>query len=132
MEAQARVVRLLGAIVVLLVILLVGAGAGLIVSLRAAKAVEARQQAAVARMAETSASARQALARFEQQLQAISGDPGGPLGRLDRQIQLMRIMVDEQMVMISEMAGLHEAGARAMGGPSSAQPEARAAPARKR
>ena len=133
MEDRARVVRLLGAIVVLLALLVVGAGAGLIVSIRAARAVEVRQQAAVAQMLESSTSARQALARFEQERLAISGDPGGPLGRLDRQIQLMGIMVNEQMVLISEMAGLHEAAARAIGGPAPAgRPEARAAPPRKR
>jgi hypothetical protein len=122
------VVRLLSAIVVLLLVLLAGMGATAVVSLRAAAAADARRDEALAQLTATSAAARQALARFEEQKLAISGDPGGPLGRMDRQIQLMSIMVDEQMVLVSEVAALHEAAARALGaGSRSPHAQSRAA-----
>jgi hypothetical protein len=124
------VVRLLTAIVVLLVVLLVGMAATAFFSLRTAAEMDTRRKEALAQLTATSAAAQKALLRFEQQKSALSGDPGGPLGRLDRQIQLMSIMVDEQMVLVSELASIHEAAARALGAPrSSARAEARA-PAR--
>ncbi|MFL5413292.1 MAG: hypothetical protein ACJ79D_18135 [Myxococcales bacterium] len=132
MDPRIKVVRLLSAIVVLLVVLVLGMGVTAAVSLRAAAAADARRREALAQLTATSTAARQALARFEQQKQAISGDPGGPLGRMDRQIQLMSIMVDEQMVLVSEVAALHEAAAHALGAESpSGRAQARA-PARNR
>src|SRR5438309_6542939 len=127
---RSRVVTLLTAIVVLLVFLVAGLGATALYALRAAAVLHARQEAVASGMAAAAATARQALARFEERKKAISGDPGGPLGRLDRQIQLMSIMVDEQMVLVSQLAGIHEAAARALGPElSTSHPQARA-PAR--
>jgi uncharacterized protein HemX len=123
----SRVVRLLSAVVVLLVLLVAGLGAGLFVTVKAANEADARRHAALSQVMETSSAARQALAHFEEERAQNSGDPGGPLGRLDRQIKLMSIMVEQQMVLISEMAGMHEAAAKAMGG-SSARAEARSQP----
>jgi|GraSoiStandDraft_4_1057263.scaffolds.fasta_scaffold159142_3 hypothetical protein len=126
---ETRVVRLLTAIVVLLVILLVGGGIAVGVGLHTA---QTRQQAAVAHLVETSSAARQALARFEAKRREYSGDPGGPLGRLDRQIQYMSEMVEEQMVLISELAGMEEGIARALGASPPQQRNEARAPVRRR
>jgi hypothetical protein len=51
---------------------------------------------------------------------------------MDRQIQLMSIMLDEQMVLVSEVAALHGAGAHALGAESSSPRAQARAPARNR
>jgi hypothetical protein len=55
----------------------------LFISYRAAQELRSRRTAAIGRMPDTSASARQALTRLSQGRVANSGDPGGPLGRLE-------------------------------------------------
>src|SRR5438034_8980786 len=103
-----RGARWIIALLALNAVLLAGIAGGLAVggarALQALATASEREELVATRLQDASTHARSSLARVREQLHGMRNNPKGPLNKLERQLDITKVMAEEQLILIGELA----------------------------